>query len=68
MVRYGIVACMAAMVAAVAYGFIRLYVFNVRVDAPILIVNVGVFSASAAALVYLSWKQKEMEEGELFRD
>lgn len=67
-IRYGIVACMAAMVAAVAYAFMRLYVLNIRVDASILVVNIAVFSASAAALVYLMWKQKEMEEGELFGD
>lgn len=67
-IRYGIVACMVAMVAAVAYAFVRLYVLNVRIDASILVVNIAVFSASAAALVYLMWKQKEMEEEELFRD
>jgi hypothetical protein len=59
---------MAAMVVAVAYAFIRLYVLNTRVDLSIFAVNIVAFSASAAVLVYLSWKQKEIEEEELFRD
>jgi hypothetical protein len=67
-IRYGIVACMAAMVIAVVYAFVRLYVLNTRVDLSIFAVNIVAFSASAAALVYLSWKQKEIEEEELFRD
>lgn len=67
-IRYGIVACMAAMVAAVAYAFVRLYVLNTRVDLSIFAVNIVAFSVSAGVLVYLSWKQKEIEEEELFRD
>ena len=67
-VRYGIVACMAAMVLAVAYAFFRLYVLNSRVDLSVFTVNIVAFSISASALVYLLWKQREIEEEELFRD
>ena len=66
--RYGIVACMAVMVAAVGYAFIRLYVLNNRIDLSIFAVNIVAFSISAGMLVYLLWKQKEIEEEELFRD
>ena len=67
-VRYCIVACMAVMVAAVGCAFIRLYVLNTRIDLSIFAVNIVAFSVSAGMLVYLSWKQKEIEEEELFRD
>lgn len=67
-VRYGIVACMAAMVLSVAYAFVRLYLLNSRVDLSVFAVNIVAFSISAGALVYLSWKQREIEEEELFRD
>lgn len=67
-IRIGIIACMAAMVAAVAYGFVRLYVLNIRVDLSIFAVNIVVFSVSAGVLIYLSWKQRQIEEEELFRD
>lgn len=67
-IRYGIVACMTVMVAAVGYAFIRLYVLNTRIDLSIFAVNIVAFSISAGMLVYLLWKQKEIEEEELFRD
>lgn len=67
-IRYGIAGAIAAMVGAIAYAFVRLYVMNIRVDLSILIVNIVVFSASAAVLVYLLWKERELEEEEMFRD
>lgn len=67
-IRYGILTTIAVMVAAIAYAFIRLYVMNIRVDLSIFLVNIVVFSASAAALVYLLWKGRQLEEEELFRD
>lgn len=67
-VRYGVIACIAAMVAAVAYAFVRLYVMNLRVDLSILLVNVVAFSAGAIALLYLVSKDRQLEEEELFRD
>ena len=68
MICYGIIACMAVMVAAIAYAFVRLYVLNTRVDLSIFAINIVAFSVSAGMLVYLSWKQREIEEEELFRD
>lgn len=67
-IRYGIAGAIAAMVGAIAYAFVRLYVMNIRADLSILIVNIVVFSASAAVLVYLLWKERELEEEEMFRD
>lgn len=67
-IRYGIAGAIAAMVGAIAYAFVRLYVMNLRVDLSILVVNIVVFSASAAILVYLLWKDRQLEEEEMFRD
>jgi len=67
-IRYGIAGAIAAMIGAIAYAFVRLYVMNVRVDLSILLVNIVVFSASAGVLVYLLWKEGQLEEEELFRD
>ena len=67
-IRLGMIACMAAMVAAIVYAFVRLYVLNTRVDLSIFAVNIVVFSISAGVFVYLSWKQRQIEEEELFRD
>ena len=67
-IRYGIAGAIAAMIGAIAYAFVRLYVMNVRVDLSILLVNIVVFSASAGVLVYMLWKERQLEEEELFRD
>jgi hypothetical protein len=56
------------MVEAIAYAFVRLYVMNIRVDLSIFMVNIVVFSATAAVLVYLLWKERQLEEEEMFRD
>ena len=67
-IRYGIAGAISVMVGAIAYAFVRLYVMNLRVDLSVLLVNIVVFSASAAVLVYLLWKDRELEEEEMFRD
>jgi hypothetical protein len=67
-VKYGIAGAIATMVGAIAYAFVRLYIMNIRVDISIFVVNIVVFSASAAALVYFLWKDRQLEEDEMFRD
>jgi hypothetical protein len=67
-VRLGIYACLAAMAGAVLYAFVRLYGLNQRVDVDIIIVNVAVFTASGAVLLYLAWKERDIEQEEMFRD
>ena len=67
-VRYGIYACLAAMAGAILYAFVRLYGLNQRIDVDIIVVNVVVFTACAGALLYLSWKERDMEQKDLFRD
>lgn len=67
-VRLGIYACLAAMAGAVLYAFFRLYGLNQRVDIDIIVVNVAVFTASAAVLLYLTWKERDIEQEEMFRD
>jgi hypothetical protein len=67
-IRFGIFGCIAAMIAAVGYAFTHLYIMNQRVDLSILIVNIVVFTISAGLLVYLTRKERDVEEEELFRD
>ncbi len=67
-IRYGIAGCIVALGAATTYAMIRLYVLGYRVDSSILLVNVIVFAAIAAILIYLTKKDKDLEEEEFFRD
>jgi hypothetical protein len=67
-IRYSIVGCIIALAAAVIYAIVRLYIFGQRVDSSILLVNVIGFAAIAGILIYLTKKDKDLEEEELFRD
>ena len=62
------ISCIVALIAITAYAFTRLYVFSQRADISVLVINVGLFAAVAGVLIYLSWKEKEIEAGEMFRD
>lgn len=67
-IRYGIAACIVALVAAIIYAIVRLYVLWQRMDSSILLVNVIGFAAIAGVLIYLTKKDKDLEEEEIFRD
>lgn len=67
-IRYGIAGCIIALSAAILYAIIRLYVLGYRVDSSILLINVIAFAAIAGILIYLTKKDKDLEEEELFRD
>jgi len=67
-IRYAIFGCIAALAATVVYAIVRLYVLSQRVDASILFTNVVLFAAIAGVLIYLTKKEKDIEEEELFRD
>nr|AFK24829.1 hypothetical protein Josef01_02j05_40 [uncultured archaeon] len=67
-IRYGILGCIVALAAAVVYAMVRLFVLAQRVDASILVVNVIVFAGVAGLLIYLTKKDRDLEEEELFRD
>ena len=67
-IRYAIAGCIAALAAAVIYAIVRLFVMAQRVDASILIVNVVAFAAIAGLLIYLTKKEKDIEEEEFFQD
>lgn len=67
-IRYAIAGCIVALAAAVIYAMVRLFVLAQRVDASILIVNVIAFAAIAGLLIYLTKKDRDLEEEELFRD
>jgi hypothetical protein len=67
-IHYAIAGCIVALAAAVVYAMVRLFVLAQRVDASILVVNVIVFGAIAGFLIYLTKKDRDLEEEELFRD
>jgi hypothetical protein len=67
-IRYAIMGCIVALAAAVVYAIVRLFVLAQRVDASILVVNVVLFAGIAGLLIYLTKKDRDIEEEELFRD
>jgi fluoride ion exporter CrcB/FEX len=67
-IRYGIVGCIVALAAAIMYAVVRLYVLGHRADLSILLVNVIGFAVIGGLLIYLTKKDKDLEEEELFRD
>jgi inner membrane protein involved in colicin E2 resistance len=67
-IRYGIAGCIVALAAAIIYAIVRLYMLGQRMDSSILLVNVIGFAAIAGVLIYLTKKDKDLEEEELFRD
>ena len=67
-IRYGIAGCIVALAAAVIYAMVRLYVLSQRIDSSILLVNVIGFAAIAGVLIYLTKKDKDLEEEAVFRD
>ena len=67
-IRYSRACCIVALAVAVMHAIVRLYVLWHRVDLSILLVNVIAFAAIAAVLIYLTKKDKDLEEEELFRD
>jgi len=67
-IRYAIASCIVALAAAVVYAMVRLFVLAQRVDASILVVNIIAFAGIAGFLIYLTKKDKDLEEEELFRD
>ncbi|MDQ4017811.1 MAG: hypothetical protein M3129_04650 [Thermoproteota archaeon] len=67
-IRYGIASCIVALAAAIIYAIVRLYVLGQRMDSSILLVNVIGFAVIAGVMIYLTKKDKDLEEEELFRD
>ena len=67
-IRYAVAGCIVALAAAVIYAIVRLYILWQRVDSSILLVNVIGFAAIAGVLIYLTKKDKDLEEEELFKD
>jgi fluoride ion exporter CrcB/FEX len=61
-------ACIVALGAAIIYAIMRLYVLGNRVDISILLINVIGFATIAGILIYLTKKDKDLEEEELFKD
>ena len=60
--------CIVALATSIIYAIVRLYVLGQRMDSSILLVNVIGFAAIAGVLIYLTKKDKDLEEEELFRD
>jgi hypothetical protein len=66
-IQYGIAGCIVALAAAIMIAIVRLYVLWHRVDLSIMLVDVIDFEAMAVVFIYLTKKDKDLEE-ELFRD
>jgi len=64
--RYAMVGCLAALAAAVIYAVVRLFVLSQRVDASIFVINVVVFAGMAGFMIYLTKKERDLEEKEFF--
>jgi hypothetical protein len=47
---------------------VRLLVLSQRADTSILVVNVVVFAGIAGVLIYLTKKERDIQEEEMFRD
>jgi ammonia channel protein AmtB len=60
--------CIAALASAVIYAMVRLFVLAQRVDTSILVVNVIAFAGIAGLLMYLTKRDRDLEEEELFKD
>jgi fluoride ion exporter CrcB/FEX len=67
-IQYGIGGCIVALAAAVIYAIVRVYVLSQRVDWSILVVNVIAFATISGILIYLTKKDRDLKEEELFRD
>jgi membrane protein YdbS with pleckstrin-like domain len=68
-IRYAIIGCIVALAVAIIYAIVKLYVLSQRVDSSILLVNVIAFAAISCVLIYLTKKERDLEEEEdLFRD
>ena len=60
--------CIAGLGVITAYAFTRLYVMGQRADMSILILNVVAFAGIAGVLIYISKKERDIEEEGMFRD
>lgn len=67
-IRYSIVGCLATLVASILYAIIKLYILGQRSDPSILFVNVILFTVIAGILIYLTKKERDTDEEELFKD
>jgi hypothetical protein len=66
--RIARVLCIVGLVAITGYAFTRLYIMAQRADISILLLNVVAFAGIAGLLIYISKKERDYEEGEMFRD
>lgn len=67
-IRIGKAVCLAAMATIPVYAFARLYLLSQRADISILLLNIISFAGIAGVFIYLSKKERDLEEEELFRD
>ena len=65
-IHYAMAGCVVALAAAVIYAVVRLFVLSQRVDASIFAINVVVFAGIAGFMIYLTKKERDLEEKEFF--
>ena len=65
-IKIAIISCIVILFASVVYASVKLYVLRQRIDLSIVIINVFIFAIIAGIIIYLSKKQRDIEEDKLF--
>ena len=65
-IKIAIILCIVILFASVVYASVKLYVLRQRIDLSIVIINVFIFATIAGIIIYLSKKQRDIEEDKLF--
>jgi hypothetical protein len=65
-IKIAIILCIVILFASVVYASVKLYVLRQRIDLSIVIINVFIFAIIAGIIIYLSKKQRDIEEDKLF--
>ena len=65
-IKIAIILCIVILFTSVVYASVKLYVLRQRIDLSIVIINVFIFAIIAGIIIYLSKKQRDIEEDKLF--
>jgi hypothetical protein len=65
-IKIAIILCIVILFTSVVYASVKLYVLRQRIDLSIVIINVFIFAIITGIIIYLSKKQRDIEEDKLF--